>query len=102
MQKVVIIVGPPEGTQGSVTAHTVHPKPKSSGVNAVAITILEQPSVLMERIVATSLIGIRNAILTANSLVFRQLVDRSSVRPDSFRIETYFWYYILRRIVQER
>jgi len=58
---------------GIVTTHTVHhphAQPKSSGDNAVVITILEQTCVLKERTVATSQIGIRNATLMANSSDF--------------------------------
>jgi len=40
---------------------------ESCGDNVVVISTPEQPCSLKERIVATSLIGIRNATLTANS-----------------------------------
>jgi len=46
-----------------------------SGDNVVVITILERRCVLKERTVGTSLIGIRNATLTANSSPDFSLID---------------------------
>jgi len=57
--------------------HLLHPQPRFSGDNVVVITTPERRRVLKERTVGTSLIGIRNATLMANSSPDFLLVRRS-------------------------